>query len=271
MLKQRVLSAIVMVLLLLVILFAMPLWATRLLIAVIVCLASWEWSALIPLRNPKGRAAAVLLVAAVFGFCWQLTQTQAVLISLLWAAALWWTAALLWILWDARRVSSPAAALAGLLAIVPAGTALMRLRLDYVHGAAWLLLAVAVVAAADTGAYFAGRAFGRIKLAPNISPGKSWEGVVGGCLLAMLVGAVGATWLGSSGSSAWFAASLAALIGAAYSVVGDLTESMLKRHAGVKDSGALLPGHGGLLDRFDSICAGVPVLMLCWIQFGVLR
>jgi phosphatidate cytidylyltransferase len=111
----------------------------------------------------------------------------------------------------------------------------------------------------------AGRSFGRVRLAPRVSPGKTWEGALGGFALALLVGLWGAAWFGYPAGT--FVGVCAAA--AAFSVVGDLTESMLKRHAGIKDSGSLFPGHGGVLDRIDSVTAGAPVLLLGLGQFGV--
>ncbi|HEX9140139.1 MAG TPA: phosphatidate cytidylyltransferase, partial [Steroidobacteraceae bacterium] len=119
----------------------------------------------------------------------------------------------------------------------------------------------------DIGAFFAGRAYGRIKLAPRVSPAKTWEGVIGGLLLATALGVGGAYWFGEP-VSLFVPLCLAT---AAFSVVGDLTESMLKRSVGMKDSGRLLPGHGGILDRIDSVTAAAPVFSLGLLWLGVLR
>jgi phosphatidate cytidylyltransferase len=123
-----------------------------------------------------------------------------------------------------------------------------------------------VVMAADVGAYFAGHRFGRTKLAPKVSPGKSWEGVIGGVIASLVVAAIGASLLD------WpvVPVMLLAAGAAAFSVVGDLTESLMKRHTGLKDSGRLFPGHGGVLDRFDSLSAGIPVFVLGLIKVGAL-
>jgi phosphatidate cytidylyltransferase len=121
-----------------------------------------------------------------------------------------------------------------------------------------LLLALLIVWAADVGAYFTGRQFGRVKLAPKISPGRTWEGVLGGCALVVVLILVVSLWIDTN---------LAALVPfclavAGISVVGDLTVSMFKRTAGLKDSGTLFPGHGGVLDRIDSVAAAAPVFAL---------
>ena len=130
-----------------------------------------------------------------------------------------------------------------------------------------LLFALVVVMAADVGAYFAGSCFGRLRLAPKVSPGKSWEGVIGGVLASLVVAAIGAPLLVWPLTAVlWLAAAAAA-----FSVVGDLTESLMKRHSGLKDSGGLFPGHGGVLDRFDSLSAGVPIFVLGLLEAGLIR
>ena len=145
-------------------------------------------------------------------------------------------------------------ALAGWLVLAPAGAALAA-----VHarpgGAALAMTVLAVVWAADSGAWFCGRRFGRTRLAPAVSPGKTWEGVAGGLAAGAAVGAAAAWWLSLPAPGIV----LAALLAAGASVVGDLYESLCKRRAGVKDSGRLLPGHGGLLDRIDGLTAAAPV------------
>ena len=180
-------------------------------------------------------------------------------------ASAWWIIALGWVMFAPTRGGSVAAAIAGLLVLVPAGVALIRLRLE--DNGAWLVLfSLVVVMGADVGAYFAGHRFGRTKLAPQVSPGKSWEGVIGGVVASLIVAAIGAVLLD------WPAlpVMLLAAGAAAFSVVGDLTESLMKRHTGLKDSGRLFPGHGGVLDRFDSLSAGIPVFVLGLIKVGAL-
>jgi len=165
-----------------------------------------------------------------------------------------------------RRVSPWAAAAAGVLALVPSWLALVRLRLTLPDGAQWVLFALVLVWVADIGAFFFGRLFGRIRLAPTVSPGKTWEGLLGGVAVSMLVAIIG---------SRWFQVPLAAflplcLAAVGFSVVGDLTESLLKRSAGVKDSGSVFPGHGGVMDRIDSITGAAPVLLLGLSLLGVI-
>jgi phosphatidate cytidylyltransferase len=135
------------------------------------------------------------------------------------------------------------------------------------RGPLWLLFALLLIWAADSGAYFAGVRFGRRKLAPRISPGKSWEGLFGGLAAAMLLSAAMLHWLGLGWAQLPELLLLTVVI-VLVSVVGDLFESLLKRHAGAKDSSQLIPGHGGVLDRIDSLLAALPVFVLgkIWLE-----
>ena len=201
-------------------------------------------------------------VAALLAAAWLSTRDAAALRVFLLVAAAWWVVALGWLTLAPQRVQGWSAGVAGVFALVPAGVALAQIRIAPGIGAALTLFTIVLIVAADTGAFFAGRSFGRVRLAPRVSPGKTWEGVLGGLLLATLV---------AFGGAAWFGVPVASMVpvclaAAAFSVVGDLTESMLKRHAGVKDSGSIFPGHGGILDRIDSVTAGAPVLLLGLLQ-----
>jgi phosphatidate cytidylyltransferase len=196
---------------------------------------------------------------------WHVTETPEGREIVLAVAVLWWLVALAWVAFAPRRVSPWSAALAGLLALVPAWLALVRLRFDLPRGAEWMIFALLLVFAADIGAFFAGRRFGRLRLAPAVSPGKTWEGVLGGAAASALVGIAGSGWFGVP-LYTFLPLCLAAV---AFSVVGDLTESLLKRFAGVKDSGTLFPGHGGVMDRIDSVTGAAPVLLFGLTVLGV--
>jgi phosphatidate cytidylyltransferase len=148
-----------------------------------------------------------------------------------------------------------------LFVILPAWTALMMIHGSEPHGHWWTLLALFIVWAADIGAYFSGRFLGRRKLAPQISPGKTWAGVYGALVAGALVVAAGGWLLGVRGAQL-AGLVLVALVTVAASIVGDLVESLMKRHARVKDSGRMFPGHGGLMDRLDSVFAALPVFAL---------
>lgn len=186
--------------------------------------------------------------------------------------AIWLLALLFWGLvvpaWFVRGLSpgaGPALLIAGVAVLVPAALAMAALK----PGALFALLGLVWVA--DTAAYLAGRAFGRCKLAPSISPGKTWEGVAGGTLAGLAYAIILALWWPELGrhvtGAVWLAYVAGVLMLCATGILGDLFESAIKRRAGVKDSGSLLPGHGGVLDRIDSATAVLPVgaLLLAWI------
>lgn len=272
MLRQRVLTAIVLAAALLAALLWLPAGGLGLVFAGIMLAAAWEWANLCGWQRPGPRVA--YLAAVVAGLAATVAYTGLpgevrvdAVRDVLGLAGLWWALALLWV------KSYPASAVIwrhplvraamGLLVLVPTWTALLYLRLQPQH--IWLIVfVVALVAAADIGAYFTGRAWGRRKLAPRVSPGKSWNGFWGGLvsalLLALLVWALLLRDVIGPGSML-----LIAGLTIPASVLGDLLESMLKRHRGIKDSGSLLPGHGGLLDRMDSITAAAPVFALLWL------
>lgn len=264
-LRSRVLTALVLATILVGVVLGLPAAATLALIGFVVLAGAWEWSALLGTPGAAARGGYVLLVLVLLGAAWAVTREPAALRALLLAAAGWWMVALLWLSVAPGRVHGWSAGLAGLFALVPAGIALAEIRLAPGIGAALTLFALVLIVAADTGAFFAGRRFGRVRLAPRVSPGKTWEGAIGGLALAALVASAGAAWFDVPVSQ-MLPVGLAA---AAFSIVGDLTESMLKRHAGVKDSGSIFPGHGGMLDRIDSVTAGAPVLLLGLLQIEV--
>jgi phosphatidate cytidylyltransferase len=231
-----------------------------------VLMGAWEWSAFLKWADLRARGAFVAVTGILLAVAWLGTRNPAGLEALLGTALLWWLIALVWIVAAPRRVRSWSAGLAGLLSLVPAWLALTRLRLETRHGAEWVLFALVLVWMADIGAYFCGRRFGRRRLAPAVSPGKTWEGALGGLAASGIVAVAG---------GAWFRLPLGpflvlCLAAAAFSIVGDLTESLLKRFAGMKDSGTLFPGHGGVMDRIDSVTGAAPVLLLGLSFLGVL-
>jgi phosphatidate cytidylyltransferase len=171
-----------------------------------------------------------------------------------WIAAVFWVVAVpLWLRAGMKPGHRAALIVSGLVVIVPAAVALALLP------PAEVLAVLVLVWIADSAAYFVGRAWGRRKLAPSISPGKSWEGALGGVVAAVAYAIICGTFLWGN---AWPAYLVAAVVLAAISIVGDLFESAAKRQAGVKDSGTLLPGHGGILDRIDSATAVLPIAAL---------
>ncbi len=253
MLKQRVITALIAVVVLLLVLFAVPRTAAQVVIALVVLAGAWEWSGFLGSDSMPLRAMYVGLIAVLMGLVtWQSPQINGLLFQV---ALVWWVCALVWTLFYPTPIPAVVRWLAGALVLVPLYNALIVL---YLASPVILLGALLIVWAADTGAFVAGKLFGRVKLAPQISPGKTWEGVIGGLLTVAVLAAVGAYV---------FDARVAVLVPfclavACASVVGDLTVSMFKRTAGLKDSGSLFPGHGGVLDRVDSIAAATPLFAL---------
>ena len=273
MLKLRVATAVVLAAVFLGVLFFSPWYGFAIFTGLVFLLATWEWSNLSGLASPVARVAYVLLtaiaaVAVAMHNAWFFEEGY--LKKILLFAGLWWALALLWvqgypssvILWGSR----PVRLIMGWLVLIPAWFVGLFLK-NMNDGEIAVLILVLIVAAADIGAYFAGRAFERHKLAPNVSPGKTWEGVVGGllanCGLILLL-----IWLLKMPGKDLLPLAFIILPAAFVSVLGDLLESMVKRHRGIKDSGGLLPGHGGILDRVDGLVAAAPVFLLCMMLLG---
>lgn len=264
MLRSRVLTALALALLLIGAILYSPPQFTAAILGLILVIGAWEWSAFLAVAA-SWRLLYVLLMAACGVAALRLLLEPQRFAGTMIVATAWWLLALLWVGTAPQRVGRIPAALAGLLALLPTWTALVHMDMHWNRGAQWTLFVLALSFAADTGAFFAGRQFGRLPLAPRVSPKKTWEGVMGGMLLALAVGAFGAVWFRQE-PMRFVPLCLAA---AAFSVVGDLTESMLKRHVHLKDSGRLFPGHGGVLDRIDSVTAATPVMALGLIWLGV--
>jgi phosphatidate cytidylyltransferase len=264
MLRKRVLTALALTALLVVAIHFSPPTLTAAILGLILLIGAWEWSAFLALA-PPWRLLYVLVLAALAFAGWHYTLEAAHFRLMLELAIAWWLVALVWIVCAPQRVGSAAAALAGAMALLPSYIALVRIDELWNNGAQWALFILALAFAADTGAFFAGSQFGRLHLAPRVSPNKTWEGVVGGMLFALAFALAGAWWFALP-ALGFLPLCLAA---AAFSVIGDLTESLLKRHVHLKDSGRLFPGHGGALDRIDSVTAATPVMALGLIWLGV--
>ncbi len=263
--KQRVFTAIPLAMLALVAVWMAPQPLLLMLFAVLSLLCAWELGGLVQFDRWQGTAFVALLLAAIV-LLWRYplpTDSWAI------PGFLWWLMLALWVIAQARRsvLFAPrrwVRALAGWLTLVLAWVSLSYLLAAGPSGAFWLTLLFALVWGADIGGYFAGRRFGRHLLAPGISPGKTWEGLVGGLVLGSLAATgvhLSAMMLGLILPSLLWLLPVSVMV-ILFSVAGDLTESLLKRQVNAKDSGRLLPGHGGLLDRVDALLAAAPVLAL---------
>lgn len=264
MLKTRVLTALALAGGLLLAVFLLSLEAWLWFCAAICLLASWEWGAL---TRQSGRVRAGLsllppLLFVLLGYAvgtepgdWR--QSWLPLPAYALSALFWLLLVPLWLLRKWQLDTAPLALASGLVVLVPSALALVQLRAL----SPWLLLGVmAVVWVADIAAYFAGRRFGRHKLAPLISPGKTWEGA-GGAVLAVTVFGLVLHFVVQLPFSGWWSL-FALVLWTVLSIFGDLLESLLKRQAGLKDSSSLLPGHGGILDRIDSLTSTLPLVCL---------
>jgi phosphatidate cytidylyltransferase len=276
--KTRVLAALVMAPLAIAAILLLPTQWLALLAAVVFLGGLWEWLRLAGVEDTLARTVLLVLnLALMVAIVWGSRTGNGLNYVLFQVAAMigvaWWLLATLWLRnygFGSDHGYGPRVAklAAGTLAVVPAWCALVLIHAQQPNGHRWLLVALLIVWAADTGAYFAGRRFGRRKLSPRISPNKTVEGLAGGALAGVLVGVAGGALAGALAPKLP-AVALGALVVVLASAVGDLFESLLKRHAGVKDSGNLIPGHGGLLDRMDSVLAALPVFALCkeWLGF----
>lgn len=260
MLRTRVITALLLVAGFALILFGLPPLAAALAFAAIAALAAWEWGGLMRQDQPARVMYALLLLF----FCWQLAVAVPQLVPVLLAvsAVFWILVVPLWFRFKWTLAGNDFFGyLLGALVILPTWAAMVAL-----HAVStWLLLAaMALVWVADIAAYFVGRAFGRHKLAPAISPGKTWEGVAGAVAGVMIYGAIVLNFSPLAGHVPLAAPLLALLLLllTAVSVMGDLFESLLKRQAGIKDSSNLLPGHGGVLDRIDALTSTLPLAAL---------
>jgi len=276
--KQRIITGLILLPLAFCGFFLLDGWLFALFIGAVCTLAAFEWAKLAGINSAIGQGIyAMLVVLLMIGLylprhlygvdSWQWSNASLLSIPI---GLIWWLLALLLVLLYPRsRVlmrTTTLRLLMGLLILLPAWVALLVLKdfSDKTHLIAWLL---ALIWLADSGAYFVGRRFGKHKLLPSVSPGKSWEGLAGGLLIALLPVLAYGLYLQLSlvllGKSLLIAAVVVLV-----SILGDLTESLFKREAGVKDSGKLLPGHGGILDRIDSLTAAAPIFIFLLLYFA---
>jgi phosphatidate cytidylyltransferase len=275
MLKARVITALVLLGGFLAVLFWLPFSGWMVFAGLIAGTGAWEWGGLIKLDRSSrwGYAAGSMAVCLALAFTIFNPDSGMVVkaqrLEALYAiAVLYWIAAVpAWLRTKWTLPAGLAGMLVGWVVLVPACLALMQLR---AISPILLLAAMAAVWVADIAAYFCGRAFGRHKLAPSVSPGKTWEGAAGALLGVLGYGFISAGFAGglaSLSNAGLILFGLALVVLTAVSIVGDLFESLAKRQAGVKDSGNLLPGHGGVLDRIDSLTSTLPLVGLAALLF----
>ncbi len=264
MLRQRLLTALVLIPLVVGGVLWLPSTLLAALLSLVIVLAGWEWARLCGLRSPAAAWGYGLILGGLGWWLEPLLRPWSLWVLAL--AVLWWSYAVN-LVWRYERGAPPhvsgAKGLMGPWVLLPALWAVVWLHQDDPRLVLYLMILIWI---ADSGAYFVGRALGRRKLAPRTSPGKSWEGVLGGMTTAALW-AWGAALVLLPQASPWPFVALS-LVVVAMSVLGDLLESLMKREAGVKDSSRLLPGHGGVLDRIDSLTAAAPWFALGWQVIG---
>jgi phosphatidate cytidylyltransferase len=266
MLKSRVITAVILLVLLLLAVFMLPDGGWAALVAVVVLQGAAEWSRMARFNHTTANIFWGLTLLMLLGLIWfdashtpeQTLYTHVAVYTL--SAVLWLVIVPAWLIagWKVRQPLLMA--LVGWVVLIPTGLAMLDLRLGHPW---WLLGMMSLVWVADIAAYFAGRRFGKTKLAPSISPGKTWEGVAGALLGVSVCVVLAWSFSPYTKHTAFLPTVLmASWCWVGLAVIGDLFESAIKRQAGVKDSGALLPGHGGLLDRIDALTSTLPLAAL---------
>ena len=260
--KTRTLTALVLAPVAIALILFVPTLLFAVITGAVFLYAIWEWTRMLGLRDAGLRGAVVAAHGAAMVALWTLRGGPVWWVVIL-AGVAWWPVAAFWL----RHFSFGVAPTrdhvalkiaAGFFTVVPAWCGLLQVHGSADHGPWWTLFGLMLVWVADSGAYLAGSRWGTTKLAPRISPGKTWAGVYGAVAASAVVGVIGAWLLGLRGMPLAGIFVLAMLTVLA-SIVGDLFESLIKRHANVKDSGDLFPGHGGMFDRLDSVFAALPV------------
>lgn len=285
MLKQRIITALILAPLALIAILFLPVWQFEVAIAGVVGLGAYEWA---NMSGITARPRKAMFAAFVFALClvlssivdaqyiWYQGQLHGLYHFILGVSVIWWMFSLWMIIFYPRysafwRNNNLMRLGFGLLTLIPTWVAVISLRtslhdVDTLYGSSLIFYVLGIVWAADIGAFFSGVKFGRHKLRPNVSPGKTLEGLIGGIGASFAIIAFAALHYQVATDRIW----LHLLIGGitvAVSALGDLNESMLKRCAGIKDSGKLLPGHGGILDRIDSLTAAFPVFAFCYVTW----
>ena len=259
MLKQRVITALILAPILLGAIFLLPNHWFALFLALPLMLGASEWANIMGYEQESARLPFVITVGVLLSLCYWVAIKGILLLAMV-----WWLVAFFLVraypdkvqLWSGKGVLF----IIGLAVLVPAWMALVMLQ-GQENGPYWVMYVMFLVWGADTGAYFVGRKLGKTKLAPAVSPGKSMAGLWGGVGTTFLIALGVALWTDAAANVGLVLFLLVSMLAVFASVLGDLAESMFKRHRGIKDSSRLLPGHGGILDRIDSVTAAAPVFV----------
>ena len=285
MLKQRIITALILAPLALMAILYLPMYSFQLVMAGVIAMGAYEWA---KISGIDSRPAKVVFMIGMIAIClllsflvdtqqiWHQGQLNGLYHGILTIAAVWWCISLAMIIAYPKysefwRSSILVRSIFGLLTLIPTWVAIVSLRtslhgVDAFYGASLIFYVLGIVWAADIGAFFVGVKFGRHKLRPNVSPGKTYEGLMGGVTASFAIIAFAAFHYQVESSNVWLHFVIGGLT-VGVSALGDLNESMFKRCAGVKDSGKILPGHGGILDRIDSLTAAFPVFAFCYVTW----
>ena len=271
MLKQRIATAAVLLPLFVAALFYLSSLWLALLLGVFVLAAAWEWTSLAGITRTKIRALYVVSLGLMGALgCVVTLYRPGWVLPVIAASVLWWCWAFYQLLANKTHlVSVPSKIISGIIILLPAWFAALYLHAQDPDRPRTLLFLFVLIWVADTSAFFAGRAWGKVKLAPTISPGKTVEGVLGGLVAVVVLAALCGTLIWGFKPAQLVLWLFVAVLTVVFSIVGDLLESKFKRAANIKDSGSLLPGHGGVLDRIDAFTAAAPVFVIAWV--GLMR
>lgn len=272
MLKQRIFTALILIPLFVTLVLSLSVKNFAVLTGIIIFWCAWEWSGLLGVKSLPKKIIYPVIVTALLGVLLYLFYMQIVSVpQVLYAAFIWWLIASILVVFYPKLSGAwgkgvVLRGLMGLMVLIPCWVALNYTRMISYNGAYFVLFLFVLIWGADSGAYFAGKIWGKHKLIPEVSPGKTWEGLFGALFISIII--VMIPMMLFNASMKIFMIGLLSIIAVVlFSVLGDLFESMLKRNAGIKDSGTLLPGHGGILDRIDSLTAAAPIyaLSILWI------
>lgn len=271
MLIQRLLAALVLIPIVIAGLFFLSISNFAIVMLVIFALSSWEWAQFLHFTTKRSKSIFTILLTTLAAIIYYLPSYVYLSINIfeiiLLSSIAWWSVALVLVLSYPKSVKLWGTSffnklLFAFFTLMPFFIAMIQLRqinygLNSYEGAYWLLYILVLVWATDSGAYFAGRLWGKHKLAPSVSPGKTIEGLMGGVASSIIIGLL--VYYSHFFNAPFYPFMISSVVAIFASVLGDLTESMFKREANIKDSGHLIPGHGGILDRIDSLTAAMPI------------